>query len=106
MRKKSWSVKYNIRATGILLCALGGLILTVLGLIAIFENANSDLYYNKNLAKRDAIVYQMENNLYLGSSLGDFNADLIEAKRCHESPWTNWLIGEYVMDIELIPTSK
>lgn len=105
MRNKSWVFKDNVRTAGIFITVIGGLVLLILGLIAIIENANSDLYYKMNQARRDAIVYQMENELYLGSSLGDFNSDLISAKRCHESPWTSWLVGDYVMDLELIPTS-
>ncbi len=88
---------------------LGILLSIVFGLILFFMLLNvggKNVFRDRNLAmlesKRDAIVYQMEHELYLGDTLGDFNADIIYHQHLHESPWTNIFVGDYWMEIEPI----
>lgn len=88
---------------------LGALLSIVFGLILFFMLVNTvakNVFHDRDLAmlesKRDAIVYQMEHELYLGDTLGDFNADIIYHRYLHESPWTNIFVGNYWMEIEPI----
>lgn len=53
-------------------------------------------------AKRDAIVWEMENNKTV-EGLADFNAELTYAKWANNNIWLNWYINDYVDEIELIP---
>ena len=89
--------------------ALGALLSIVFGLILFFMLVNTvakSVFHDRDLAmlesKRDAIIYQMEHELYLGDTLGDFNADIIYHQYLHESPWTNIFVGNYWIEIEPI----
>lgn len=88
---------------------LGALLSIVFGLILFFMLVNTvakSVFRDRDLAmlesKRDAIIYQMEHELYLGDTLGDFNADVIYHQHLHESPWTNIFVGNYWVEIEPI----
>lgn len=52
--------------------------------------------------KRKAIVYEMEHGFYVGDSLGEYNADLRRMQRFNKNPWTNWFVGDYIMEVEPI----
>ena len=52
--------------------------------------------------KRKAIVYEMEHGFYVGDSLGEYNATLKGMQRLNKNPWTNWFVGDYIMEIEPI----
>lgn len=52
--------------------------------------------------KRKAIVYEMEHSFYVGDSLGEYNATLKNMQRLNKNPWTNWFVGDYIMEIEPI----
>lgn len=92
----------DIDALGLLLSIIFGTVLFFMLLFTWSENS----FHDHNLAmlksRRDAIVYQMEHELYLGDTLGDFNADVIYHQYLHESPWTNIFIGDYWIEIEPI----
>ena len=88
---------------------LGVLLSIVFGIILFFMlgfAGAKNIFHDRDLAmlesKRDAIVYQMEHELYLGGMLGDFNAEIIHERALHENPWTNIFIGDYWMEIEPI----
>ncbi len=85
------------------LCAvIFGAVLFIMSLMCIGENALSDHWLLKWQAKREALVYQVEHDLYLGDAIGQFNSDLVGAKDAHNSPWTNWFVGDYVEQLEPI----
>lgn len=87
-----------------------GTLFTILSIIALFIMIGlagfKNVFHDRDLAmlesKRDAIIYQMEHELYLGDTLGDFNAYIIYHQALHESPWTNIFIEDYWMEIEPI----
>lgn len=87
---------------GIEMVAIFGIGLFACVMMIIVNNSAYDLKKIKLEAKREAIVYQIENNMYYGDSLGEFNVELKKKQILHDSPWTSWLIGDYVMDIEPI----
>lgn len=53
-------------------------------------------------AEREALVYQVDHNLYLGDAVGKFNSELINAQLGHEDPWTNWFYGSYWTEVDPI----
>lgn len=87
-----------------------GFFVATFGIIALFIMivlaGSKNIFHDRDLAmlerKRDAIIYQMEHELYLGDTLGDFNANIIYHQSLHESPLTNIFIGDCWMEIELI----
>lgn len=52
-------------------------------------------------AKRDAIVWEMEN-LENVEGLVDFNRDLTYGKLINDNIWLNWYVNDVVDEIELI----
>lgn len=92
----------DIDVPGILLSIIFG---TILFFMLVFAGTRN-MFYDRDLAmlesKRDAIVYQIEHELYLGDTLGDFNAEIIRERALHENPWTNIFIGDYWIEIEPI----
>lgn len=91
---------------GIEMVAIFGIGLFACVMMIIVNNSAYDLKKIKLEAKREAIVYQIENNMYYGDSLGEFNVELKKKQILHDSPWTSWLIGDYVMEIEPIDLEK
>lgn len=85
---------------GVFFSIMSGIGLFIMIGLAGFKN----VFHDRDLAmlesKRDAIVYQMEHELYLGDTLGDFNSDVIYYQHLHESPWMNIFVGNYWMEIE------
>ena len=56
--------------------------------------------------KREAIVWQMDNGMYVGGVLDKYNADVYYKKYQHNNPWVNWFVGDFVKDLELIDTGE
>lgn len=91
---------------GFMLVTIFGIGLLIVGIVTIINRGGNNLDKIKLQEERAAIVYQMEHEMYYESSLGEFNAELKKSQMLHESPWTNWLIGDYVMEIEPIDLEK
>lgn len=56
--------------------------------------------------RREAIIWQMDNNLYVGGVLDEYNAKIFRAQYQHNNPWTSWFYGDYVLELELISTEE
>lgn len=71
---------------------------------------HSPRYQEKNLRewqlKRESIVWQMRNDLYVGGALDDYNTGVYAKQYQYKNPWTSWFHGEYVMELELIDTGE
>ncbi len=71
---------------------------------------HSPRYQEKNLhewqLKRESIVWQMENDLYVGGILDEYNTSVYAKQYLYKNPWTSWFHGEYVMELELIDTGE
>ena len=52
--------------------------------------------------KRDAIVYEIDNDLLAGETLVDFNVNLAVDKWENANPWFNWYVCDIVDEIDLI----
>ena len=61
--------------------------------------------HQANLQK-EAIEWQMKNDLYVGGELGDYNENVFRRQWLHENPWFSWFEGDWVMDLELIDTGE
>lgn len=79
------------------------LILIIMLLIILSEHTFINQKIDALQAERDALVYQMDNKLYLGDALGDFNKKIISCRYTHDNPWTSWLQGDYVFKVDPIP---
>ena len=75
------------------------------GIDILGEHTFTAMYVEKLNVERAALVYQMENNLYLGDALGAFNAKITYGRAAHENPWLSWYYGPYYMEVEPIPLS-
>lgn len=73
-----------------------------IGLMIIGANVCHDRRLEELRVEREALVYQVDHNLYLGDAVGKFNSDLISAQLGHEDPWTSWLYGSYWMEVDPI----
>jgi len=78
------------------------ILLLIFVTVIICENAFGDIMLAKLQAERDALVYQMEHNLFLGDALGEFNKKIIGYKMVYENPWTSWFQGDYILQIDPI----
>lgn len=71
---------------------------------------NSPRYQERRLRewqlKRESIVWQMENGLYVGGILDEYNTTVYAKQYNHKNPWTSWFHGNYVMELELIDTGE
>ena len=92
----------DIKALGVPLSIIFGFILFVMMLLTWSKSRVHDRDLAILESKRDAIIYQMEHELYLGDTLGDFNADIIYHQYLHENPWINIFVDDYWMEIEPI----
>lgn len=93
---------------GIVAIVIGSLIAFISVLGVIDSHSRQDAKLSAKIAEREAIVWQIENNQYDGSSnaLGKFNAEVIENKMDLENPWFNWMTDQYYADIEPIDVSE
>lgn len=72
------------------------------GVAIISENTFTERKIKMLNAKREALSYQIENNIYFGDAVGEFNSEVIDHQMGHLNPWTSWLYGSYWMEIEPI----
>jgi len=84
------------------LCVLAIIAIFVSGICIVDERINHDANLSNLQAKREALVYQLENNMFLGDAVGEFNGEIASARAKHESPWTSWFYGDYYMEVEPI----
>lgn len=105
--KGAWrnDILENIQIACALLAVLCFFVFVIFGVIGLIENSswNCEVQLAELQAKRDAIIYQMDNGLYLGSSLENFNSEIIKGRMCHDNPWLNVFAGEYYYKIDPIP---
>ena len=91
---------------GLICSALFGTLLVCMVTIAITSNSFHDRNLATLQAEREALVYQAENNLYLGDAVGKFNSELIRNQLGHKNPWISWFYGSYWLEVEPIELNK
>lgn len=72
----------------------------------IRSNCFTDEHLSELQEKREALMYQIDHNLYFGDAVGEFNGEIVKCQKLHENPWTNWFYGSYYMEIEPIDLSE
>lgn len=94
---------YNdIWGPALLTAVCTGFALVIMAGIIISEHTFVDQKIEALQAERDAIVYQMDNKLYLGDALGKFNSKIISWRHTYENPWTSWFQGDYIYEVDPI----
>ena len=83
------------------ICALvaGAASLTMLIIVCV-ENTHHDRNLVELQAKRAALEYQIENGIYFGDAVGEFNSELIHNQYIHNDPWTSWFAGRYWIEVD------
>ena len=99
--KLGW-MREDLFIAGFCLFVVFGIILFAIGVYIFTEHAFYDTKLASLQAKREALVYQLENDMYLGDAIGEFNSNILEARGNHENPWTSWFYGDYYMEVEPI----
>lgn len=88
------------------------IISAVLGVIAISASVGSESYLASMQEKRNALVYQLENDLYdndndlgkkeLYSEIAEYNCDVAKGKIMQDNIWVYNLYADVYDDLELI----
>ena len=96
----------------IALSVLFFIISAVLGVIAISASVGSESYLASMQEKRNALVYQLENDLYdndndlgkkeLYSEIAEYNCDVAKGKIMQDNIWVYNLYSDVYDDLELI----
>lgn len=104
-----WDV---ITSISIVLTVLFFIISAVLGVIAISASVGSESYLASMQEKRNALVYQLENDLYdndndlgkkeLYSEIIEYNCDVAKGKIMQDNIWVYNLYSDVYDDLELI----
>ena len=104
-----WDV---IGSISIALAVLFFIISAVLGVIAISASVGSESYLASMQEKRNALVYQLENDLYdndndlgkkeLYSEIIEYNCDVAKGKIMQDNIWVYNLYADVYDDLELI----
>ena len=104
-----WDV---INFISIALSVLFFIISAVLGVIAISASVGSESYLASMQEKRNALVYQLENDLYdndndlgkkeLYSEIVEYNCDVAKGKIMQDNIWVYNLYADVYDDLELI----
>ena len=95
-----------------LFSSLGGIALVIELVAIVVPHANAIGDQAAMEAKRETIIYQMENETYkndnnvgtteLFSSIAEYNGKVLKIQAGRKNPWINWLYVPYGEDLELI----
>lgn len=104
-----WDV---INFISLALAILFGASSAILGAIAVSANVESESYLASMQEKRNALVYQLENDLYdndndlgkkeLYSEITEYNCDVAEGKIMQDNIWVYNLYADVYDELELI----
>ena len=102
----------TIASISIVLIVLFFVVSAVLGVIAISASVGSESYLASMQEKRNALVYQLENDLYdndndlgkkeLYSEIIEYNCDVAKGKIMQDNIWVYNLYSDVYEDLELI----
>ena len=92
--------------------SLGGIALVIELAVILSMNANLIGAQAAMEAKRETLIYQMENETYkndnnigtteLFSSIAEYNGKVLKIQAGRKNPWINWFYAPYGEDLELI----
>ena len=87
-------------ATSVICVLVAGAASLIMLIIVCVENTHHDRNLAELQAKRAALEYQIENGIYFGDAVGEFNSELIHNQYVHSDPWTSWFAGKYWMEVD------
>ena len=91
-----------IKFSGILAAIASGVVLLLMVGVIIGEHTFVDHKVKELQAEREALVYQMDHQLFLGDALGEYNKKIIWMRNVNENPWTSWFQGDYIYEVNPI----
>ena len=86
--------------TSIILAIVAGVTAFIMILAVCFENTGHDRHLAELQAKRDALQYQIDEGIYFGDAVGEFNGTLVYQQHLRHDPWTSWFVGRYWDEVE------
>lgn len=92
----------TIKTAGIVTAICSGVVLLCMIFGIIYEHTFVDYKVAELQAERDALVYQMDHQLYLGDALGEYNKKIVWMRNMNENPWTSWFQGDYIYEVDPI----
>lgn len=107
-----WEVKDEYSYGAMEFCVLGGVFSFVLILMAIINNVNAEGRLQADMQKREALVYQLENQTYLNDNnvgtvelfkeIAEFNGLIYKHRAGRKNPFINLYFVPYADKIEPI----
>lgn len=95
---------------------IGIFAIVIMLVFIIFNNATGNINYEKAMAEREVIEYQLENQTFVNDNfvgtnelftqIGEFNSKVKSCQMYHNSIWTNWFYSGIWDKIELIDISQ
>lgn len=110
----SHSVHYNdaLEAAGVIMTTLGGFAVCIALIAVIVINVNPTGKKMAMDAKRETLMYQLENETYkndnnlgttdLFSSIATYNGKVLAGRRGRHNLWISWFYAPYWDEVELI----
>ena len=107
-----WNVKDEYSTGAMAVCVLAGITSFVLIIMAIASNVNAEGRFQADLQKREALVYQLENQTYLNDNnlgtvelfeeIAEFNGLIYKHRAGRKNPFINLYFVPYADKIEPI----
>lgn len=112
--KKDATLRLNMVCT--IFSWIGTFVATFMLVFVIINNATGNIEYEKAMAEREVIEYQLENQTFVNDNfvgaselftqVGEFNGKVKSHQMYHNSIWTSWFYSGIWDKIELIDISQ
>ena len=112
--KKDATSRLNMLCT--IFSWLGTFVAAFMLVFIILNNATGNIQYEKTMAEREVIEYQLENQTFVNDNfvgtnelftqIGEFNGEVKAKQMYHNNPWTSWFYSGAWDKIELIDISQ
>lgn len=86
--------------TSVIFGIIAGVVAFVMILAVCFEHTGHDRHLAELQARRDALQYQIDEGIYFGDAVGEFNGTLVYQQHLRHDPWTSWFVGRYWDEVE------
>lgn len=104
---------WGFESVGCVIGIIGAIVLVIMTCCAICANTDIDAYVASMQQRHDALVYQLENNVYendndigkreLYEQIYEWNEDLAARKECQDSAWVGIFYADVYDQFEFIP---
>lgn len=110
--KRCWSSD-TIEFASFCMAVVGTVSFVVLLITCFCINITADAEYYSNIQRREALVYQLENDMYSNDNevgkfelyvqIKEFNEDLAKGKAMYDNVWVGCLFPDFYEKIDYIP---